>query len=182
MWRVGFLQVWIWCCRACLVFCSEGGYFNAIMSFPPNYPNSPPSVRFTSDMWHPNGEYSQTGRYCFEDIFFSFFLVFLPYNLSLKSDFVCKRLWRNVILPLAVCLSPVYPDGRVCISILHAPGDDPNGYELASERWSPVHTVNFSCELLTLASENGENTHHIQPCLFGYCHEHTISGKFLDRR
>jgi len=59
---------------------------------------------------------------------------------------------------LAVCLSPVYPDGRVCISILHAPGDDPNGYELASERWSPVHTVSFSCELLTLASENGENT------------------------
>jgi ubiquitin-protein ligase len=112
------------------VFCSEGGYFNAIMSFPPNYPNSPPSVRFTSDMWHPN----------------------------------------------------VYPDGRVCISILHAPGDDPNGYELASERWSPVHTVNFSCELLTLASENGENTHHIQPCSFGYCHEHTISGNFLDRR
>lgn len=67
----------------------EGGFFNAIMSFPPDYPNSPPSVRFTSEMWHPN----------------------------------------------------VYPDGRVCISILHAPGDDPNGYELASERWSPVHTV-----------------------------------------
>jgi hypothetical protein len=91
MWRVGLLQVWIWCCRACLVFCSEGGYFNAIMSFPPNYPNSPPSVRFTSDMWHPNGEYSQTGRYCFEDNFFSFFLFFLPYNLSLKVIlFVCK--------------------------------------------------------------------------------------------
>ncbi|XP_020521288.1 ubiquitin-conjugating enzyme E2 7 isoform X2 [Amborella trichopoda] len=67
----------------------EGGCFNAIMSFPYNYPNSPPSVRFTSELWHPN----------------------------------------------------VYPDGRVCISILHSPGDDPNGYELASERWSPVHTV-----------------------------------------
>lgn len=24
------------------------------MSFPPNYLNSPPSVRFTSEMWHPN--------------------------------------------------------------------------------------------------------------------------------
>ncbi len=72
------------------MFCSEGGYFNAIMSFPPNYPNSPPSVRFTSDMWHPNGEYSQTGRYCFEDIFFSFFLVFLPYNLSLKVILYAK--------------------------------------------------------------------------------------------
>nr|CAB3461257.1 unnamed protein product [Digitaria exilis] len=32
----------------------DGGYFNAIMTFPQNYPNSPPSVRFTSEMWHPN--------------------------------------------------------------------------------------------------------------------------------
>uniref|UniRef100_A0A7S1SZ89 E2 ubiquitin-conjugating enzyme n=1 Tax=Tetraselmis chuii TaxID=63592 RepID=A0A7S1SZ89_9CHLO len=67
----------------------EGGFFNAILSFPPDYPQSPPTCRFTSDMWHPN----------------------------------------------------VYPDGRVCISILHNPGDDPHGYETAAERWSPVHTV-----------------------------------------
>jgi hypothetical protein len=38
------------------LICSDGGYFNAIMSFPQNYPNSPPSVRFTSEMWHPNGQ------------------------------------------------------------------------------------------------------------------------------
>jgi len=67
----------------------EGGFFNAVLSFPPDYPQSPPTCRFTSEMWHPN----------------------------------------------------VYPDGRVCISILHNPGDDPHGYEHASERWSPVHTV-----------------------------------------
>lgn len=35
----------------------------------------------------------------------------------------------------------VYKDGRVCISILHAPGDDPNQYEHASERWSPIQSV-----------------------------------------
>ncbi|KAJ1544062.1 Ubiquitin-conjugating enzyme E2 G2 [Nowakowskiella sp. JEL0078] len=35
----------------------------------------------------------------------------------------------------------VYPDGNVCISILHPPGDDPNMYEHASERWSPVQSV-----------------------------------------
>ncbi|KAL1915976.1 uncharacterized protein VTP21DRAFT_6364 [Calcarisporiella thermophila] len=35
----------------------------------------------------------------------------------------------------------VYPDGEVCISILHPPGDDKWGYEQASERWLPVHTV-----------------------------------------
>ncbi|KAJ7975826.1 Ubiquitin-conjugating enzyme, E2 [Quillaja saponaria] len=67
----------------------EGGYFNAIMSFPSDYPNKPPAVRFRSELWHPN----------------------------------------------------VYLDGKVCISILHPPGDDPNGYELANERWNPVHTV-----------------------------------------
>ncbi|KAK3250770.1 Ubiquitin-conjugating enzyme 13 [Cymbomonas tetramitiformis] len=67
----------------------EGGFFNALMTFPQDYPNNPPTVRFTSDIWHPN----------------------------------------------------VYPDGRVCISILHAPGNDPNGYEKACERWSPIHTV-----------------------------------------
>ena len=35
----------------------------------------------------------------------------------------------------------VYSDGRVCISILHAPGDDPLGYESSAERWSPVQSV-----------------------------------------
>ncbi|MQL67821.1 hypothetical protein Taro_000111 [Colocasia esculenta] len=90
----------------------EGGYFNAIMSFPENYPNSPPSVRFTSDMWHPN----------------------------------------------------VYPDGRVCISILHAPGDDPSGYELASERWSPVHTVESIVLSIVsmLSSPNDESPANIE--------------------
>lgn len=40
-------------------------------------------------------------------------------------------------------LCAVYADGRVCISILHSPGDDPHGYEQASERWLPIHTVRF---------------------------------------
>ncbi|GAA98889.1 hypothetical protein E5Q_05577 [Mixia osmundae IAM 14324] len=35
----------------------------------------------------------------------------------------------------------IYSDGQLCISILHAPGDDQYGYEDAGERWLPVHTV-----------------------------------------
>ncbi|KXS12375.1 ubiquitin-conjugating enzyme [Gonapodya prolifera JEL478] len=35
----------------------------------------------------------------------------------------------------------IYPDGKVCISILHPPEDDQYGYEKASERWLPIHTV-----------------------------------------
>lgn len=41
----------------------------------------------------------------------------------------------------SLLLLTVYKNGKVCISILHPPGDDPNEYETASERWSPVHTV-----------------------------------------
>jgi len=35
----------------------------------------------------------------------------------------------------------VHEDGLVCISILHAPGQDQYGYEASSERWLPIHTV-----------------------------------------
>ena len=35
----------------------------------------------------------------------------------------------------------VHTDGKVCISILHEPGDDRFGYEDSSERWLPIHTV-----------------------------------------
>ena len=67
----------------------EGGFFKASMKFPQDYPNMPPTLKITSDFWHPN----------------------------------------------------VYPDGKVCISILHSPGEDSFGYENASERWLPIHTV-----------------------------------------
>ena len=35
----------------------------------------------------------------------------------------------------------MYPGGRGCISILHTPGEDPLGYESATERWSPVQSI-----------------------------------------
>ncbi|KAI8539961.1 hypothetical protein RHMOL_Rhmol09G0223400 [Rhododendron molle] len=96
----------------------EGGFFNAVMTFPSNYPNSPPTVRFTSDIWHPN----------------------------------------------------VYPDGKVCISILHPPGDDPNGYELASERWTPVHTVeSIVLSIISmLSSPNDESPANVEAAVSVY--------------
>ncbi|CAG8612297.1 8638_t:CDS:2, partial [Ambispora leptoticha] len=67
----------------------EGGFFKARLTFPKDYPLMPPSLKFITEMWHPN----------------------------------------------------VYPNGDVCISILHPPGEDKYGYEDAGERWMPVHTV-----------------------------------------
>lgn len=32
----------------------QGGYFKALLKFPPDYPYSPPSMRFLTKVWHPN--------------------------------------------------------------------------------------------------------------------------------
>ncbi|KAJ3191522.1 hypothetical protein HK101_007640 [Irineochytrium annulatum] len=34
-----------------------------------------------------------------------------------------------------------YTDGKLCISILHPPGDDPTSGERAEERWNPTQSV-----------------------------------------
>lgn len=69
---------------------SEGGLFAAKLTFPDDFPSMPPTLQFTSDIWHPN----------------------------------------------------VYEDGKVCISILHAPGTDRfNELETAEERWRPILSV-----------------------------------------
>jgi len=80
----------------------ESGLFKAQMTFPPEYPNLPPKLIFTSEIWHPN----------------------------------------------------IYGDGKVCISILHTPGEDSYGYEHADERWRPIHTAESI--LLSVISMLGE--------------------------
>lgn len=88
------------------------GVFRALMSFPRDYPLSPPQMKFTTPMFHPN----------------------------------------------------VYADGRVCISILHAPGEDPNQYESSSERWSPVQSVEkiLLSVVSMLAEPNDESPANIE--------------------
>ncbi|KAF9432305.1 Ubiquitin-conjugating enzyme E2 15 [Entomortierella beljakovae] len=58
----------------------------------------------------------------------------------------------------------VYPNGEVCISILHPPGEDKYGYEQASERWSPVHTVEtiLVSVISMLSSPNDESPANIE--------------------
>ncbi|KAF7795188.1 hypothetical protein EIP86_006337 [Pleurotus ostreatoroseus] len=85
----------------------EGGFFKARLSFPEDFPLSPPKLRFITPMWHPN----------------------------------------------------IYPDGNVCISILHPPGEDQYGYEDSGERWLPVHTVeSILLSVISLLSSDTPNT------------------------
>eukprot|EP01111_Echinosteliopsis_oligospora_P012264 TRINITY_DN417_c0_g1_i1.p1 TRINITY_DN417_c0_g1~~TRINITY_DN417_c0_g1_i1.p1 ORF type:complete len:167 (-),score=44.86 TRINITY_DN417_c0_g1_i1:52-552(-) len=57
----------------------------------------------------------------------------------------------------------IYTDGTVCISILHDPGEDKYGYEKASERWLPIHTVEsiLVSVISMLASPNDESPANI---------------------
>ncbi|CAE7878202.1 Ube2g1 [Symbiodinium sp. KB8] len=63
------------------------GMFRCELTFPDDFPNMPPAMKFLDEVWHPN----------------------------------------------------IYPDGKVCISILHPPGvDEMNAQETAEERWRPI--------------------------------------------
>ena len=58
----------------------------------------------------------------------------------------------------------VYPTGLVCISILHAPGEDPHHYEQASERWSPIQSVEkiLISVMSMLAEPNDESPANVE--------------------
>jgi ubiquitin-conjugating enzyme E2 G2 len=101
----------------------EGGIFPAELRFPKDYPLAPPKMKFVVDVWHPNG-------------------TFLSYNAAHRSE--AKRSINYMCIDggsANIWILVVYPNGEVCISILHPPGDDPNQYEQASERWSPIQSV-----------------------------------------
>ncbi|KAI4153973.1 MAG: hypothetical protein LQ340_001967 [Diploschistes diacapsis] len=58
----------------------------------------------------------------------------------------------------------VYPNGEVCISILHPPEEDKFGYESASERWSPVQTPEtiLLSVISMLSSPNDESPANVE--------------------
>ena len=87
----------------------------------------PEGTCFESGVFPAKLVFSEVGTYsedAFQDLLYD-------YPLSPpKMQFTCDLFHPNI-----------YPDGRVCISILHSPGDDPTGYETSAERWSPVQSV-----------------------------------------
>ncbi|PQE16714.1 Ubiquitin-conjugating enzyme E2 protein [Rutstroemia sp. NJR-2017a BBW] len=50
----------------------------------------------------------------------------------------------------------IYPDGKLCISILHPPGEDEQSGESASERWSPLQGVESVLRSILLLLDDPE--------------------------
>lgn len=122
--------------------------FAAKLYFPSDYPLNPFKMVFDPPLLHPNS-------------------TFIPPFASMGSV-----AFALVALPAAArCMNtaaniPVYPNGNVCISILHPPGDDPLRYESANERWSPVQGVRsvLLSVLSMLAEPNIESGADIECC------------------
>ncbi|KAI4279215.1 MAG: hypothetical protein LQ337_000450 [Flavoplaca oasis] len=119
----------------------EGGIFPAELKFPKDYPLNPPSMKFTCDIWHPNGSTTPST---------------LKGLCMLRENKICMLIRSDGIV--------VYPTGLVCISILHAPGEDPNHYEQASERWSPIQSVEkiLISVMSMLAEPNDESPANVE--------------------
>ena len=98
-------------------------------------------------------------------------------NPTTNADPTCRRLrhggggggsWSVAVKnPWADVLNSgptVYPNGEVCISILHPPGEDPNHYEQASERWSPIQSVEkiLISVMSMLAEPNDESPANVE--------------------
>jgi ubiquitin-conjugating enzyme E2 G2 len=118
----------------------EDGLFLAHLEFPKDYPLSPPKMKFLGHMWHPNGELPPPSS---------------PSTSSSAKRESCSNTWSVL---------EVYPNGEVCISILHPPGDDPNHYESASERWSPIQSIEkiLLSVMSMLAEPNDESPANVE--------------------
>lgn len=76
----------------------------------------------------------------------------------------------RVSLPAWRVGSTVYPDGKVCISILHAPGEDRfNEQESADERWRPILGVeSIIISVISMLSDpNDESPANIDAAVSG---------------
>jgi ubiquitin-conjugating enzyme E2 R len=91
-----------------------GGYFRAKMRFPANYPYAPPGNQ------NPEPQVTSQVTICHAT------------NKFAPPEFRFRKPLHH---------PNIYPDGKLCISILHAPGEDEMSGELASERWSPAQRV-----------------------------------------
>lgn len=79
----------------------------------------------------------------------------------------------------SVCFGPaVYPDGKVCISILHAPGEDRfNEQESADERWRPILGVeSIIISVISMLSDpNDESPANIDAAVSGMNRRDAVS-------
>ena len=85
----------------------EGGFFKARLKFPKDFPNMPPEMTFTSDMWHPN-VYSD-GKVCIS-------ILHPPGTDAMNDQETAEERWRPILGVEQIIVS--------VISMLSDPNDE----------------------------------------------------------
>uniref|UniRef100_A0A146LUN9 E2 ubiquitin-conjugating enzyme n=1 Tax=Lygus hesperus TaxID=30085 RepID=A0A146LUN9_LYGHE len=103
----------------------EGGKFYIDIHIPPDYPFSPPNMKFETRVWHPNVS-SQTGFICLD---------------ILKSEWSPAITLRTALLSVQALLSAPNPDdpqdGVVAAQYL----GDPAGFSKTAREWTCKYAV-----------------------------------------
>lgn len=125
----------------------EGGVFQLLMKFPPDYPMSPPELRFISDFWHPN-VYKDTGIVCIS-------ILHPPVNDEMSGELPEER-WRPTQTVSTILLS--------VISLLSAPNFSSPANVDASVEWrkSPEE-FKKRCEKLVQKANKDKPDHVVIP-------------------
>lgn len=105
----------------------QGAYFKATLKFPPNYPYSPPSMRFTSKVWHPN--VYENGDLCIS-------ILHPPVDDPHSGELACER-WnptqsvRTILLSVISLLNEpnTSSPANVDASVMYRKWKDTNGKE-----------------------------------------------------
>ncbi|KAK3881774.1 hypothetical protein Pmani_005773 [Petrolisthes manimaculis] len=103
----------------------QGGYFKAHVKFPPDYPYSPPSVRFLTKVWHPN--VYENGDLCIS-------ILHPPVDDPQSGELPCER-WnptqnvRTVLLSVISLLNEpnTYSPANVDASVMYRRWRDSKG-------------------------------------------------------
>jgi ubiquitin-conjugating enzyme E2 G1 len=85
----------------------EGGFFKAKLKFPTDFPNMPPELVFTSEMWHPN--VYPTGKVCIS-------ILHPPGTDEHNTQETAEERWRPILGVEQIVIS--------VISMLSDPNDD----------------------------------------------------------
>ncbi|KIW07669.1 uncharacterized protein PV09_01609 [Verruconis gallopava] len=94
-----------------------GGFFRARLSFPQDYPHSPPKMRFETPIWHPN--IYENGEVCIS-------ILHPPEEDSMGYESASER-WSPVQTPATILLS--------VISMLSSPNDESPANVDAAKQW-----------------------------------------------
>ncbi|XP_052868841.1 ubiquitin-conjugating enzyme E2 R2 [Anopheles bellator] len=103
----------------------QGGYFKAHMKFPPDYPYSPPSIRFLTKVWHPN--VYENGDLCIS-------ILHPPVDDPQSGELPCER-WnptqnvRTILLSVISLLNEpnTYSPANVDASVMYRRWRDSHG-------------------------------------------------------